>query len=173
MSEGEGQKAARNELPLSGLPGSPGVALGKAVVLQTGRTGVVHRHVGADEVGLELERFKGGVAKASAELRELSNRARATATKIELSVLEAYTLMVEDELLLAEVQKHIESELVCAEWALDLAVTQMASQLRRAGDAYLAERSHDFEFVGARIRLAIGGASTPVVRCRPRQTTGW
>jgi phosphotransferase system enzyme I (PtsI) len=163
MSEGEGQKAARNELPLSGLPGSPGVALGKAVVLQTGRTGVVHRHVGADEVGLELERFKGGVAKASAELRELSNRARATATKIELSVLEAYTLMVEDELLLAEVQKHIESELVCAEWALDLAVTKMAGQLRRVGDAYLAERSHDFEFVGARIRLAIGGASTPVV----------
>jgi phosphotransferase system enzyme I (PtsI) len=111
----------------------------------------------------ELERFKSGVAEAAAELRELSAKARRTATKIEISVLEAYTLMVEDELLLAQVKKRIEEELVCAEWALDLAVNEMASQLRRAGDAYLAERSHDFEFVGARIRQAIGGSPSTVV----------
>ena len=163
MSEAEGQRETRAEVALSGLPGSPGVALGKAVVLNLGRTGVIHRHVQASEVGEELDRFKGGVAKAAAELRELSEKARRNATKIEISVLEAYTLMVEDELLLAEVTKHIGSELVCAEWALDLAVTEMAARLRSAGDAYLAERSHDFEFVGARIRQAIGGTAAAVV----------
>jgi phosphotransferase system enzyme I (PtsI) len=163
MSEAEGQAATRAEVALSGLPGSPGVALGRAVVLALGRTGVVHRHVLADEVEAELNRFKAGVARAADELRELSNKARATATKIEISVLEAYTLMVEDELLLAEVKKRVEADLVCAEWALDQAVTEMAGQLRRGGDAYLAERSHDFEFVGARIRQAIGGGATAIV----------
>jgi len=163
MNEGEGQKETRAEVALSGLPGSPGVALGKAVALAIGRTGVVHRHIEADGVADEIERFKAGVAKAAAELRELSSRARQTATKIEISVLEAYTLMVEDELLLAEVTRRIESELVCAEWALDDSVTQMAAQLRRAGDAYLAERSHDFEFVGARIRQSISGGNNAVV----------
>jgi phosphotransferase system enzyme I (PtsI) len=163
MTEGEGQKETRAELALAGLPGSPGVALGKAVVLALGRTGVVHRHVEAADVSAEIERFNGGVARAAAELRELSNKARATATKIEISVLEAYTLMVEDELLLAEVTKHIQNDLVCAEWALDIAVSEMAGQLRRGGDAYLAERSHDFEFVGARIRMAIGGTPSAVV----------
>ena len=163
MSEGDGQKETRAEVALSGLPGSPGVALGKAVVLAIGRTGVVHRHVAAADVGAEIDRFKSGVDKAATELRELSSRARKTATKIEISVLEAYTLMVEDELLLAEVTQRIQTELVCAEWALDLAVTQMAAQLRRGGDAYLAERSHDFEFVGARIRQAISGGSPAVV----------
>jgi phosphotransferase system enzyme I (PtsI) len=163
MTDAEGQKETRTEVALAGLPGSPGVALGKAVVLAIGRTGVVHRHVDASEVGIEIERFKAGVARAAAELRELANNSRPTATKIEISVLEAYTLMVEDELLLAEVTRRIKRDLVCAEWALDLAVTEMAAQLRRAGDAYLAERSHDFEFVGARIRLAIGGTPTAVV----------
>ncbi|HYP87036.1 MAG TPA: phosphoenolpyruvate-utilizing N-terminal domain-containing protein, partial [Polyangiaceae bacterium] len=163
MSAAEGPKETRAEVALGGLPGSPGVALGKAVVLALGRTGVVHRHVAAEDAASEIDRFKGGVARAAAELRELANKARATATKIEISVLEAYTLMVEDELLLAEVTKHIERDLICAEWALDLAVTEMAGQLRRGGDAYLAERSHDFEFVGARIRLAIGGTPPPVV----------
>jgi phosphoenolpyruvate-protein phosphotransferase (PTS system enzyme I) len=164
MSEVEGQKAGRAELALSGLPGSPGVALGRAVVIDVGRTGVAHRHIAGPEVPTELERFKSGVGKAAAELRELSAKAhQKAATKIEISVLEAYTLMVEDELLLAQVQKRIESELVCAEWALDLAVNEMASQLRRAGDAYLAERSHDFEFVGARIRQAISGTPSTVV----------
>jgi phosphoenolpyruvate-protein phosphotransferase (PTS system enzyme I) len=163
MSEGEGQKETRAEVALSGLPGSPGVALGKAMVVAIGRTGAVHRHVDASQVEAELERFKAGVAKAAAELRELSARARQSATKIEISVLEAYTLMVEDELLLAEVQRRVEGELVCAEWGLDLAVSHMAAQLRRAADAYLAERSHDFEFVGARIRQAMSGHQSPVV----------
>jgi phosphotransferase system enzyme I (PtsI) len=163
MSEGEGQKETRAEVALAGLPGSPGVALGKAIVVATGRTGVVRRHVVAAEVGDEIERFKAGVGRAATELRALSSKARPTATKIEMSVLEAYTLMVEDELLLAEVSKHIQADLVCAEWALDLAVTEMAAQLRRGGDAYLAERSHDFEFVGARIRQAIGGVQATVV----------
>jgi phosphotransferase system enzyme I (PtsI) len=163
MSETEGQKTGRAEVALAGLPGSPGVALGKAVVVDVGRTGVAHRHISADEVATELGRFNAGVASAAAELRELSNKARQSATKIEISVLEAYTLMVEDELLLAEVDKRISAELVCAEWALDLAVAEMAGQLRRSGDAYLAERSHDFEFVGARIRQAIGGKASTVV----------
>jgi phosphoenolpyruvate-protein phosphotransferase (PTS system enzyme I) len=163
MSEAEGQKETRAEIALSGLPGSPGVALGKAVIVATGRLGVVHRHVEAGEVDEEIERFKTGVGRAAAELRELSSKAHKNATKIEISVLEAYTLMVEDELLQSEVVKRIRSDLVCAEWALDLAVTDMAAQLRRAGDAYLAERSHDFEFVGARIRQAISGADAPAV----------
>ena len=163
MSDAEGQKETRAELALAGLPGSPGVALGRAIVVATGRTGVVRRHVSAAEVSAEIERFKAGVGRAATELRALSSKARPTATKIEMSVLEAYTLMVEDELLLAEVSKHIQTDLVCAEWALDLAVTEMAAQLRRGGDAYLAERSHDFEFVGARIRQAIGGVQASVV----------
>lgn len=163
MTEGEGQKETRAEVALSGLPGSPGVALGKAAILNLGRTGVVHRHVVAAETPVEIERFKGGVAKAAAELRELSAKAQKSATKIEISVLEAYTLMVEDELLLADVVKRIEGELVCAEWALDMVVSEMAGRLRSAGDAYLAERSHDFEFVGARIRQAIGGTPAAVV----------
>jgi phosphotransferase system enzyme I (PtsI) len=163
MSEGEGQKETRAEVALSGLPGSPGVAQGKAIVVATGRAGVVRRHVEASEVPGEIGRFTSGVERAATELRALSSKARPTATKIEMSVLEAYTLMVEDELLLAEVSKHIQADLVCAEWALDMAVSEMAAQLRRSGDAYLAERSHDFEFVGARIRQAIGGFQATVV----------
>jgi phosphotransferase system enzyme I (PtsI) len=163
MSEGAGQKAARAELALSGLPGSPGVTLGRAMVVDTRRHGVQHRHVQATEVAAEFGRFQAGVARAAAELRELSRKAHETATKIEISVLEAYTLMVEDELLSAEVRKRIEGELVCAEWALDLSVTDMAAQLKRSDDAYLAERSHDFEFVGARIQKAIGGGPQSVV----------
>jgi phosphotransferase system enzyme I (PtsI) len=165
MSESEGQSVTtRAEVALSGLPGSPGVALGKAVVLDVGRSGVAHRHVGATEVAQELERFRAGVDRAAAELRELSRRAlERAATKIETSVLEAYTLMVEDETLYGEVKTRIESELMCAEWALELAVSEMAAQLRRSGDAYLGERSHDFEFVGARIQKAISGAPQAVL----------
>src|SRR5690348_5064712 len=124
MTQGEGQKSSRAELALAGLAGSPGVALGRATVLDVARSGVPHRHIAAGDAGTELERFGAGVGKAATELQELSSKARVTATKIEITVLDAYTLMVEDELLFAEVKKRIESELVCAEWALELAVNQ-------------------------------------------------
>ena len=83
MSEGEGQKETRAEVALSGLPGSPGVALGKAVVLAIGRTGVVHRHVESTDVAEEIERFKSGVAKAAAELHRYPDGA---AEKLRLAI---------------------------------------------------------------------------------------
>jgi phosphotransferase system enzyme I (PtsI) len=162
MSEGEHHKQQRAEVALSGLAGSPGIAIGRVLVLDIGRSGVVQRHVLEHETAQEIERFKHGVAAAAAELRELHSRAKEHATRIEVSVLEAYTLMVEDELLFESVSRRIERELLCAEWALDVSVKEMAAQLRRGGDAYLAERSHDFEFVGARIRQAMSGAKLAI-----------
>ncbi len=80
-----------------------------------------------------------------------------TASRAETSILEAYVLMLEDETLRAAVESKIESAAICAEWALDLAVAEMAAVLRQSGDPYLAERSHDFEFVEDRLLRTMAG----------------
>ncbi len=136
---------------LEGIPGSPGLAIGPAVVVDVRRVGVPRHHVKKHAVDRELQRYDQAVEVAARGLREVSERIKGTAARAEASILEAYILMVEDEALRGDVERHIRLDLQCAEWALDGAVESMAQQLRDGGDPYLAERSHDFEFVGDRI----------------------
>jgi len=72
-------------------------------------------------------------------------------------------LMVEDETLREAVESRIQSDGISAEWALDLVVAAMAAQLRQSGDPYLAERSHDFEFVEDRLLRTMAGKQGAVI----------
>jgi phosphotransferase system enzyme I (PtsI) len=145
------------ETQLDGIAGSPGHAQGVAIVVDTRRPGVIRRHIQRHQTDEELARFEAAVRLASTELRHVAERARTRSAKAEASILEAYMLMVEDDMLRGEVERLIMIDHLCAEWALDKAVSEMAAQLREGGDAYLSERSHDFEFVGDRILRAMAG----------------
>lgn len=146
---------------LDGIPGSPGYAIGRAVVVDTRRPGnLARRHIHKHLADDEIDRFDRAVAFAARELREVEERTRGRATRIESSILTAYLLMVEDETLRDEVERRVRIDLMCVEWALSAAVEDMAAQLRSGGDPYLAERSHDFEFVAARIQGALAGRAS-------------
>ncbi|HEX3777769.1 MAG TPA: phosphoenolpyruvate--protein phosphotransferase [Polyangiaceae bacterium] len=148
---------------LDGIAGAAGYAIGHVFIVDTRRSGVVRRHVAPEAIEAELTHFDDAVARASAELRVVLAAKQGTASRAESSILEAYVMMVEDESLRAVVETKIRSALICAEWALDLAVTEMATQLRQSGDPYLAERSHDFEFVEDRLLRTMAGKHGSVV----------
>jgi len=172
---------------LEGIPGAPGYAVGRAVVIvDTRRTGGVRRHIPNHLTEEELARFDRAVQVAAGDLRVAQDRARGRATRVETSILEAYLLMVEDETLRDEVERRIRIDHFCAEWALTASVEQMATQLRGSKDPYLAERSHDFEFVADRILgalagrsslFALGGSRTPCILVAhdlsPTETVGF
>jgi phosphotransferase system enzyme I (PtsI) len=147
---------------VDGIPGSPGIAVGIATVVDTRRPGVPRRHVSRHAAEDELGRFERAVAHAAQGVRELASGLRSSGPPTQASILEAYVAMLEDETLRQMVERSIKIDLQCAEWALDAAVRQMADQLRATGDPYLAERSNDFEFVGDRILRALMGRQLPI-----------
>lgn len=146
-------------IQLDGIGGSAGFAIGRAVVVDSGRPGVVHRRIGPDDVEAEIARFDGAVATAGGELQLVTERMKAEKgrSSAETSILEAYVLMLSDVTLREDVLIEISSGRQCAEWALESAVEVMCSQLRQTDDPYLAERSHDFEFVRDRLMRALSG----------------
>ena len=146
-------------LQLEGIPGSPGYAVASAIVLDLRRPGIARRHVPNHLTTEEMARFEHAVRTASAGLKQAAEGARARGMRAESSILEAYILMTEDETLRTEVERHIFIDKLCAEWALDTAIQQMAALLERSEDAYLAERRHDIEFVGNSIVRALAGRS--------------
>jgi len=150
-------------LVLDGIAGSAGYAIGHVVIVDTRRSGIVRRHITPEAAADELARFDHAVALSAGELRAVLAAKQGTASRAETSILEAYVLMLEDETLRDAVERKLKSAGICAEWALDLAVAEMAAVLRQNGDPYLAERSHDFEFVEDRLLRTMAGQQGAVV----------
>jgi phosphotransferase system enzyme I (PtsI) len=144
---------------LEGIAGSPGLALGTAIVLDR-RTGVVRRHIGNHQIDEEVERFDRAIDLAARSLGDAAERSKGS--RAEHSILEAYVMMVKDETLHEEVERRIRIDRLCAEWALTGSVDEMAQKLAMAEDSYLAERSHDVQFVGQSILRALAGRAEPV-----------
>jgi phosphoenolpyruvate-protein kinase (PTS system EI component) len=79
---------------LEGIAGSAGYAIGRALIVDTRRSGVVRRHVAPDSVAAELAHFDEAVARAASELRVVLAAKQGAASRAESSILEAYVLMV-------------------------------------------------------------------------------
>lgn len=145
---------------LTGIAASAGVGVGPAIVLGPRRVTFVQRQVRTSEHAGEIARFRQAVEDAKAELTRLSRNAQSGVARAEVSILEAYMLMLGDELLAEAVERNVRVERQCAEWAVSTAITDFARTLALQEDAYLRERSHDFEFVGERLILALTGATS-------------
>jgi len=161
--DGTSMLQGASALVLDGIAGSAGYAIGHVVVVDTRRSGIVRRHILPEAAESELRRFDDAVKLSAGELRVVLAAKQGTASRAETSILEAYVLMLEDETLRAAVESKMASAGICAEWALDLAVAEMAAVLRQNGDPYLAERSHDFEFVEDRLLRTMAGQQGAVV----------
>lgn len=142
---------------LEGLAGSPGLAIGRALVVDLSRPGVVHRHVKKHQAVEELRRYDAAVEQAVKGLAEVAEGASRRLAKAEASILEAYKLMLTDETLRDEVERRINIDLLCAEWAVDVATDEFAEQMVGAGDPYLAERGHDIAFIAELLQRALSG----------------
>jgi phosphotransferase system enzyme I (PtsI) len=155
--------ATHQDITLDGIAGSPGHAVGRAKVLDR-KGGAVRRHVASHQVEDELERFDSAVAAAAGRFKAAAERTRGS--RAESSILEAYKLMVEDETLRDEVERRVRIDRLCAEWALTSTVEDMARQLAQSGDSYLAERSHDVQFIGQHILESLAGREESTVLSR-------
>ena len=153
-------------MTLEGIAGSPGLAIGRAIVVDTRRPGIVRRRIAKHSADEEMERFDRAVSAATDSLREVAERTSGRVGKAEGSILEAYLLMVRDESLREDIERRVRIDRQCAEWALEGAIGEMSQQLRDVHDAYLAERSHDVEFIGTRLQLALTRSPTHDVDSR-------
>ncbi|MBI3451016.1 MAG: phosphoenolpyruvate--protein phosphotransferase [Acidobacteria bacterium] len=112
---------------LKGICASPGIALGKAVVLETQGPAVFRVPIRDADVEREVARFRSAVAEAGGQLEKLqakfAKEHRETAGKI----FEAQILMVRDETLLGSTEERIRREKINAEWALHEETARLTS----------------------------------------------
>ena len=103
---------------LQGLSVSPGVAVGRAVIVRFGRLPAFRRAVGPEEFEREEKRFRRAAARAGEELARHSREAKGDMGSELAAILEAHSLIASDETYLGAVVERIRRERANAEWAL-------------------------------------------------------
>lgn len=153
---------------LRGIPASPGVRIGKAYVLDKAPITLPHYWVNHKEFPGEIDRFNEAIEKTRDELERILDKISQFEGREQISILEAYRLILDDEMIYQNTLKTIQEEHINAEWALQKNLNRIQKSFKKIEDPYLKERSHDFLYVGERILNHLTGKSEEIFKHVPQ-----
>ena len=139
---------------LSGIGVSPGIAIGRAVLLRQHPL-VVRFPVKAGRVDDEVARLERARRLSEEQLREIRAHVARGARELE-HLFDAQILMLQDPMLLSRAIEVVRREHVNAEWALQRAFELLSEIFDEIADPYLRERRGDIADVVGRLRMNLG-----------------
>ncbi|MDE2605180.1 MAG: phosphoenolpyruvate--protein phosphotransferase [Burkholderiales bacterium] len=161
---------------IHGIAVARGIAIGRAVVMGSGRADVAHYFIEPAQVPAEIERIRAGRNAVVDEIHRLQQTIAAMGPKEaphELSaLLDVHLMLLQDEELIAGIKRWISDRLYNAEWALTTQLEVLSRQFDEMEDDYLRERKADLEQVAERILRYMKGMGSPVAQPpAPRRKT--
>ncbi|MEA3485654.1 MAG: phosphoenolpyruvate--protein phosphotransferase [Candidatus Aerophobetes bacterium] len=134
-----------------GIAASPGIAIGKAYVLEKERFSILEYQIKEEEVEKEVKRFKEAVGQSKKELEEIKERVRRGIGEKEAYIFQAHLYILEDPFLIDETIKRIGRERLNAEAALGETFRTIPKKFASIQVNYIQERLRDIRDVGGRI----------------------
>ena len=135
---------------LFGTPVSPGIAIGRVRFMHKARQDD-ERRITAAEVAAEQETMRAAAEGVRASLAATMENVPEDLSEYR-DVIAAQMEMARDPKLLKATLARIETNLVCATWALKLTVDELCALFRSMDDPYLRDRAQDIRAVGLRLR---------------------
>jgi len=130
----------------SGIAVSSGVAIGQAYLLDRSRVCVIKHSIPESEIDGEIKRLRDAIEKSKAQMRDLKQRASSIADKYAI-ILDTYTLLLEDDILINETIETIRREHSNAEWALTVTLEKFTNLFNNINDDYLKAKKDDLDLV--------------------------
>ncbi len=127
---------------LQGVAASPGIAIGRALVLAHQHWGRPRRLTNKDEVGNEEDRLAAALVRAQQGLLELKKRCDADFSQF-MPIIDSHLLILADPTLVERARLLIAERMVCAEMALQDSLAELEEKLSGLSDQYLRERAAD------------------------------
>ncbi len=143
----------------AGIPVSGGVALGKAFVVAPRELTVEQREITTDEVEAEQARLERALAVTRDEFASLRDEVKKHESSIRSEILDAYMLVLDDEMLTQKARDVIREERVTAEYAFKTTLDEMLVVFEAMEDPYFRERAVDLRDVGNRVVMNLLGVA--------------
>ncbi|MBF8999800.1 MULTISPECIES: phosphoenolpyruvate-protein phosphotransferase PtsI [Vibrio] len=142
---------------ISGILASPGIAIGKALLLQEDDIVLNTTHISDDQVDAEVQRFYDARNKSAQQLEVVKQKALETFGEEKEAIFEGHIMLLEDEELEEEILTLIKEEKLHADNAIHTVIEEQASALESLDDEYLKERATDIRDIGTRfVKNALG-----------------
>lgn len=140
-----------------GIGVSPGIAIGRAVIVEKRIAAVYRVPIREEEVPGEVTRFLESLEKTRDELHELKIKVSRSMGDEYASIFEAHAMIVSDASFTDKVVQKIEDEQVNAEWALAEVQEELQARFASFEDDYLRERVADVKDVAERVLVNLMG----------------
>ena len=134
-----------------GIAVSPGIVISTAVVLDAEDLAIPERHISAEQIPAELERFSASLAASIKQVQELRTGVTATAGKEIAGIFDAHIGILRDKTLLTQVEAEIRKQKTTAEFAVSVVMRRYADLFHKMSDRYLSERVKDIHDIERRI----------------------
>lgn len=163
-------------IAIHGVAVARGIAIGRAVLMASGRADVAHYFIEPAQIESEIARVRAGRNAVVEEIHRLQQSIAQMGPKEaphELTaLLDVHLMLLQDEELISGVKHWITERLYNAEWALTTQLEVLSRQFDEMEDEYLRERKADLEQVAERILRYMKGVPSPVAQPpAPRRKT--
>ncbi|NJM91212.1 MAG: hypothetical protein HC863_02900, partial [Myxococcales bacterium] len=125
-------ESVRHETQKQGVAVSAGIAIGRAYLIGRDTLKAPRHHIDADDIDTEVARLRKALAASDKQLERVKVKL-ASENESDYHIISAHQLMLHDEHLADAAVGYINTELVCAEWALRKAVDDIAAVFHSNG----------------------------------------
>jgi phosphoenolpyruvate-protein phosphotransferase len=136
---------------ITGIPASPGIVFGKALVLKEEKIVLDTQKISEDQIEAEVARFYAGREAAVEQLNSIHQRALKSLGEEKAAIFEGHLMILEDEELEEEIIDYLRSNKVNASVAASKIIDQQVEMLSEIDDEYLKERAGDIRDIGNRL----------------------
>lgn len=134
---------------IKGTNASPGIALGKALVLEHNEIVIQKKTI--DDIELEQKKLTHSIAKSKEELTKVKEKALEQLGAEKAEIFEAHLLVLEDPELVDSTLNKIKDEKINAEHAFNEIKNMFVSMFESMDNEYMKERAADIKDVANRV----------------------
>lgn len=146
-----------SSLTINGIGAAPGIAIGKAYLLERGRISVPrYKLFGEEAVAQECKRFKEAVAKAESDL-EAIKKSIPSEFRDHARLLEVQQMILRDPSIYGETLRSIEKERYNAQLAITKSLRKARELFSALDDEYARNRIADVDAAGDRVVRILAG----------------
>jgi phosphotransferase system enzyme I (PtsI) len=142
---------------LQGMGVSDGIAIGRAVCIETRGPDVFRLHINEDQIESEVLRLHEGARHAREELLRTRERASESLGNELAAIFDAHVLLLSDRYFLGRAEERIRTHQVNAEWAVHKTAEELDDRFAHIDNAYLRERSADLTDVSRHLLRSLQG----------------
>ncbi len=147
-------------LELQGIAVSPGVAIGKVLILDQEGYRITRSQIDSSDRNNEAQRLRQAIDEASSRLEEHRQRSAEKLGKKVGAIFSAHQQMLLDPSLQTEWLRLIDEECYSAEYAISSVLNRYAQAFRNMGSGMMSERAADIRDVERTLLESLGGHPT-------------